>query len=190
MRSTAMIRTAKIGYIVLSVAIAALGLMMLIQPNHSSNWMGRAIGALMAVFGVIKLIGYYSRDLYRLAFQHDLALGILLIALGLAVLLKPGWAVNMLGVALGIEIVTEGLFRVQTSLDARRFGLESWWLIFALAIVTGGVGVALILWPETGAGALIRLLGASLLAEGLLDLCVALVAVKIIAHQRPEVMEI
>lgn len=190
MRSTTMIRTAKIGYIVLSAAIAILGLMMLIQPNRSINWMGRAIGALMAAFGVIKLIGYYSRDLYRLAFQHDLALGVLLLALGLAVLFKPGWAVNMLGLALGIEIITEGLFRVQTSLDARRFGLESWWLILALAVVTGGVGTALILWPVTGSGALVRLLGASLLAEGMLDLCVALVAVKIIAHQRSDMVEI
>ena len=54
------------------------------------------------------------------------------------------------------------------------------------AALAGGVGIGLMLWPAQGAAALNRLLGLALVAEGALNLCVALCAVKIIAHQRAD----
>lgn len=186
MRSTGMIRAAKAGYIVLSAIICALGVWMIASPGYSVDRVSHLIGALLTAFGVIKLIGYYSRDLYRLAFQHDLALGILMIALGLAVALKTGWVLNLLCLAMGILTATDGLFKVQTSLDARRFGLGSWWLMLALAVVVVSVGTAMIVWPFKGAGEPPWMLGACLLAVGILNLSVALCAVKIISHQRPD----
>ena len=59
-------------------------------------------------------------------------------------------------------------------------------LILAVALAATGVGVALALRPGEGAQALAALLGAALLAEGTLNLCVALCAVKIVAHQQPD----
>ena len=79
--------------------------------------------------------------------------------------------------------------QVQTALDARRFGLNTWWLMLILAVATGAVGALLALNPATGAESLTRLLGISLLAEGALNLCVAVCAIKIVAHQRPDAIE-
>ena len=188
MRSTGMIRTAKLGYIVLSAVNCALGVWMIAGPGLPVDRISDILGALTVAFGIIKLVGYFSRDLYRLAFQHDLALGLLLIALGLAMALKSGWALSLLGLTLGIMTITDGLFKVQTSLDARRFGLQSWWLMLALAVATGAAGAALIVWPFKGVGTPEWLLGMCLLAIGILNLCVALCAVKIIAHQQPDVI--
>ena len=189
MRSNNMIRAAKAGYIVLSAVLSALGVMMLTRPGYSAELISRVVGIVLIAFGVFKLIGYWSRDLYRLAFQHDLAMGILVIALGLVLSLRPNWAMNALCTILGIEIITDGLFKVQTALDARRFGLNTWWLILALAVAAGGIGIALLILPAAGGQTLVQLLGASLIAQGLLNLCVALCAVKIIAHQQPDVIE-
>lgn len=189
MRSTKMIKAAKVGYTALSAVISALGIMMLANPGFSAGFISRAVGGVLMAFGVIKIIGYYSRDLYRLAFQHDLAMGILSVALGLVIILRPAWALNVLCLILGIEIITDGLFKLQTALDARRFGLSTWWLILGLSLVAGSVGTALIVCPSEGGQVLIRLLGASLIAEGLLNLCVALCAIKIVAHQQPDTIE-
>ena len=186
MRSVKLIRAAKAGYIALSAAFCALGLMLILRPDTSADLIGGLVGAALIAFGAVKLIGYFSKDLYRLAFQFDLAFGCLLIAIGAMILLRPGTAMNALCVAMGVEIVADGLFKVQTAMDARRFGLERWWLIFAVALMAVGVGVALALRPDQGARALAVLLGVSLLTEGALNLCVALCAVKIIAHQRPD----
>ena len=182
MRSTNLIRTAKTGYIVLSLALCALGIGLMLKPDVSVTAIGIIVGCVLIAFGVVKLIGYFSKDLYRLAFQFDLAFGLLLLALGAAVVFRPGLAMGTLCVILGVEIIADGLFKIQTALDAWRFGLGSWWLILALAALAGAIGVMMIVSPAEGAMALAMLLGASLLAEGALNLGVALCAVKIIDH--------
>ena len=188
MRSVKLIRAAKVGYIALSAAFCALGLLLIVKPGLSADLIGIAVGVALIAFGVVKLVGYFSKDLYRLAFQFDLAFGGLLVAIGALILVRPGTAMNLLCVVMAIEIIADGLFKGQTALDAKRFGLERWWLIALSALVAVGVGVALALRPGQGAQALVALLGAALLAEGALNLCVALCAVKIVANQQPDGM--
>lgn len=90
MRSVRPMQVAKTGCIVMSVLFCALGALLLFMPELSASLIGVLIAAMLIVFGLIKLTGYFSRDLYRLAFQYDLAIGILLVALGLMLLTKPG----------------------------------------------------------------------------------------------------
>ena len=190
MQSTKMIRAAKWGYIVLSIVICALGILLLSRSIESIQLFSRLIGVILMIFGIIKLVGFYSRDLYRLAFQHDLALGILLIALGFVITLRPSWSVNVLCIVLGIETITDALLKLQTALDARRFGLNSWGLILGLAVAAGMIGIAMIICPMESIQTLVQLIGIALLAEGFLNLCVVLCAVKIISHQQSDVIEI
>ena len=87
MRSTKAIRAAKIGSILLSALIGALGLLLALRPGLSLFLIGRVVGATMVVFGIVKLVGYFAKDLYRLAFQFDLAFGILLIIVAVLIAL-------------------------------------------------------------------------------------------------------
>ncbi len=96
MRSVVPMKTAKIGYLVISVLFCVLGIVLIAAPGTSVVWLGRLLGIGMIVFGAIKLVGYFSRDLFRLAFQYDLAFGILLIALGIVTLARPGGAMSFL----------------------------------------------------------------------------------------------
>ena len=186
MVSTRMIRAAKAGYLILSALFCAMGVAMLSWPGFSTEMIGGAIGAMLMAFGVVRLVGYFSRDLYRLAFQHDVALGMLAIALGLALIFRRDLAASAPCLVLGVEMITDGLFKIQTALDARHFGLKPWWLILSLAAVAVAAGIWLIVCPFEGGQALVRLTGASLLAQGALGLCVALCAIKIIPHQQPD----
>jgi uncharacterized membrane protein HdeD (DUF308 family) len=190
MRSVAPMKAAKIGYIILSIVFCLLGIWLFAMPALLTSWLGRLLGISMIVFGIIKLIGYLSRDLFRLAFQYDLAFGILLIILGIIVLINPNGAMSFLGIIFGISALTDGLFKIQIALDAKQFGIRLWWLILLLALVTCFLGAALIFQPVIGALVLTMLVGASLFLDGVLNLSVALCAVKIIHHQQPDVVEI
>ena len=181
MRSNNMIRAAKAGYIVLSAVLSALGVMMLTRPGYSAELISRVVGIVLIAFGVL----FMSQTFIIVGGVIKL----IPLTLGLVLALRPNWAMNALCTILGIEIITDGLFKVQTALDARRFGLNTWWLILALAVAAGGIGIALLILPAAGGQTLVQLLGASLIAQGLLNLCVALCAVKIIAHQQPDVIE-
>ena len=188
-RSVTPMRAAKTGYVVMSIVFCVVGVLFIALPARSAVMIGRVLGAAMAAFGAVKLVGYFSRDLYRLAFQYDLEFGILLIALGVIVLLRTNGVMDFICIAAGVSILADGLFKIQIAIDARRFGIRDWWLILLLAVVTGGVGLLLVFRPWESVQVLTELLGAALLAEGVLNLCVALSTVKIVKNQRPDVIE-
>ena len=59
-RSIAPMRVAKVGYIVLSVAMGSLGAVFIVRPETSAVALGRLCGGLMILLGVIKLVGFFS----------------------------------------------------------------------------------------------------------------------------------
>ncbi len=189
-RCTIPMWVAKIGCIVMSLAFCAAGIACIADPSLSAAVIGRMLGAAMILFGAVKLVGYCSRDLYRLAFQYDLGFGLLLIALGALVLLRPAGVLDFLFTALGVAVLTDGLYKVQIAVDAKRFGISTWWLTLVLAVAAGLIGLVLVFRPWDSVRLLTMLLGAALLAEGVLNLCVAVSAVKIVPHQRPDVIEV
>lgn len=180
------IRIAKSGYIVSSAAFCAAGIWLLVHPETSASALCRGLGALLLIGGVFKICGYLSRDLYRLAFQFDLACGILAVALGLCMLMCSGGVLRFLNVVIGIVILTDGLLKVQTSLDARRFGLERWWLIAGAAVLTSILGFLIVADPFQGLGitGAAMMLGVTLLMEGLLNLYVAVYTIHIEKQER------
>ena len=188
-RSVAPMRVAKIGYIVLSALICVLGILMMVMPEQSLSSLVKIFGISMMAFGVIKLVGYFSKDLYRLAFQYDLQFGILVLVLGLIVTVKPNNALNFLCIALGVSILADGLFKMQIALDSKKFGISTWWLIMLLAVGAGMVGLIMVFRPTESLRVMTILLGLSLLTEGLLNLIVALLTVKIIKNQIPDVID-
>lgn len=189
MRSTAPMRVAKTGYIAISLFFCAVGVMLILHPDFSVHLLGRMMGIGMMVFGAIKIVGYLSKDLFRLAFQYDLEFGILLMALGLILLLHPIDVMTFLFIAVGIAITSDALFKLRISRDARQFGISQWWMILTLAIATGIIGLALILRPGESMVVLTGLLGVSLCIEGLLNICVALSTVKIVNNQYPDAID-
>lgn len=189
MISNKRIRAAKYGYIILSVLLCVLGMVLILVPDFSASmlcWIG---GLLLAVFGMVKIIGYCSKDLYRLAFQFDLAFGILLLALGLILILRTQAVVNVIWVLVGIFILSDALLKIQIAIDARLFGIRQWWMILTAAIITGIIGFLLVLHPSESKLVVMVLLGISLCCEGILNLVTILTAVKIIRKQHPDQIE-
>ena len=154
------------------------------DPNDAN-----ALGIGMVVCGAIKLGGYFSKDLFRLAFQYDLAFGILLIALGVLVLLQPDGAMSFFCIVLGICVLTDGLFKIQIAIDAKRFGITKWWIVMVMAILTVAMGIVLVLRPGESAAVIMLLAGIGIFVEGLLNICVSLCMVKIVKNQYPDVIE-
>lgn len=190
MRSVTPMRIAKIGYIVMSVLFCAAGILFIAAPELSVSIIGVCIGVAMILFGIVKLIGYFSKDLFRLAFQFDLEFGILMMILGVIVLFNPKNLMAFICVALGISILLDGLFKIRIAMDSKQFGIKSWWLILALAIITGVFGMFLIFDSVIGAQALSVFLGLTLLSEGVLNLYTVISTVLIIKDQFPDIIEV
>ena len=190
MRSVTPMRIAKIGYIAMSVLFCAAGILFIAAPELSVSIIGVCIGVAMILFGIVKLIGYFSKDLFRLAFQFDLEFGILMMILGVIVLFNPKNLMAFICVALGISILLDGLFKIRIAMDSKQFGIKSWWLILTLAIITGVFGMFLIFESVIGSQILSVLLGLTLLSEGILSLYTVISTVLIVKNQMPDVIEV
>ena len=174
------LKLAKNGYIIMSVLFMILGACLIIWPDCSMAVFCTAVGIMLIVYGLIKILGYFSRDIYCLAFQFDLAFGILLMAVGVILIARKNFAVDLIFSVFGILILADALFKIQMSVDAKRFGLVLWWQILLIALVTGVIGFLVFIRPFEAAATMMALVGFSILLEGILNLWVGILTIKII----------
>ncbi len=182
-QSTIPIKIAKRGYILLSIVLCALGAIRIAMPQFSTERFSELCGVVFIAFGCIRLIGFYSKDLYRLAFQYDFEFGILIMLLGVLLLMKPGRFISLTYALMGTLVLVDSLFKVRITRDAKRFGIEQWWLLLIIATATAILGGVLIFYFGKQMNILF---GVALIAEGALSLSTALALVKIIQHQVKE----
>lgn len=177
------ILTVKISYIIISALTILLGLFLIIYTEISLNVICRILGAALIICGAIKLAGYLSKDLYRLAFEHDLIFAVILCIIGAAALIRPVKIISAMHIAAGIIMLADGIFKVQTAIEAKRFGLGKWQFIALLAVPTLAAGILLIMQPFEAARIMTIIFGAAMIADGSLNLCVAICAIKITKNQ-------
>ncbi len=161
-------------YIAMAVVLLALGICFIAWPSASAQTVCSLAGAAVALFGMVKLIGYFVRKRSGLELQFDFALGIIALVLGLTVIAFAGNIVRAIPVFLGIFILVDGVFKLQTAFDAKRYGLPGWWVILAGAAVVCTVGLVLILRRSESAATMTVILGVALALDGIQNLVVAI----------------
>lgn len=183
LQSTILMKIAKIGYILLSVILCALGIIRIAMPQFPVEKFSILCGIVFVAFGCIRLIGFYSKDLYRLAFQYDFEFGILIVILGILTFIRSGSFTSMTCVVLGVLVLADALFKIRITLDAKKFGIDNWLLLLIIAIAAAVLGGILVFYFGRE---LEIVLGITLIAEGILSFSTALALVKIIRHQIKE----
>ena len=189
MEAIRQLKIAKNGYIIMSLLFVILGICLIIWPDCSLKLFCTLIGIMLIAYGCIKIVGYFSKDYYCLAFQFDLAFGILLIAVGAIIIARREQVVNLIFAIFGILTLADALFKIQMSMDAKRFGLSLWWRILVVAVLPGILGVLLLFRPFDAAEIMMILVGVSFLFEGILNLCVAIYTIKILENRRPDIID-
>lgn len=175
---------AKYGTIAISIFYLLFATNCIFNSNIPISFLKTVLGSSFLMFGTIKLIGYFSKDLFRLAFQYDLPFGIFLFGLGLLILLKNQISSSLLWLGYGFSRIMDCLCKIKITFDAKHFGIEQWTIILILTILSGISGLALILCYRTEIDFL--LLSITLILEGILNVGVMLTMVKIIRYQQPD----
>ena len=179
MNSSGTLKIARNGYIVMAVVFCALGIFLMAAPEKAMQIICVLAGILFIADGIIKIIGYFSKDFYCLAFQFDLGFGILMIAVGILILVRKEAILRLIFVIFGLVILTDALLRIQMSVEAKKFGLKLWWAVLLIAVTTGIFGMLLLVDPAGGAKLTVIFTGVAFLLEGILKLCVVVYTVKI-----------
>lgn len=167
MKDKSILKTAKTVYSAVAVLECILGLVMLCYPGFSLSALGVILGIGLVLFGVVELIAYFSGSTPLILSRNVLAGGIFFIILGVLVLTNPLGLMNFICIVIGVGILADSLFKLQSVLDVRQFmSRGSWWLVFAALLLSVLAGILLVFWPGESGRALIVLLGIGLLLNG------------------------
>lgn len=169
---------AQTGYVLISLLFYLAAVLYLFFPRLPPLFLCLFSGVTLLLFGAIKIIGYFSEDLFCLAFRYDLGFGLLLLAAGAVILIRHTGDVSYLPSSIGWLSLLDSFLKIQMSEEAKKFGLEQWNIISTTAGVTGFLGIILILRGSARPGAARLLTAGVLLAAGVMNHCVIRFAVK------------
>lgn len=179
------VTSAKILNVISAGLMLLTGLLLLILPDLAAVTAQRILlGILFGLTGVAKVFGYFSNDLYRIAFQFDFAVGIFCEIMAALAALVPANRFAVIPLLITVYITLDGLMKLQMSLDARRFGMKSWVLLLVTALLlvcTGGFAVTV------GLAELMRyipIVGIALMLDGLENAWVTAFTVRIRARKK------
>lgn len=163
----------------ISFIFYAAALIYLVFPDLSPMALTCFSGAILILYGIIKIVGFFSEDLYCLAFRYDLAFGLLSLVVGVLLLVKNVAVARYLTPGLGWMALLDNLFHIQMTKEARDFGMtKEWKLILGLSIVTAALSVLLILQAFPGSWAMHILACVVLLSCGATNHCIVKLMVR------------
>ena len=173
------LRKIKYAYSLLSVCLVGVGAVLFICPSIAVETIYRLGGIVLILLGIVKLTGYFSKDdLFQLAFQFDFALGVIFGVVGIFLLFQTKRMMEIVAVCIGVIMLIDGLLRIQTTMDAKRFGIQKWWILLLISLVAVVIGILLLIMPFKGTKVIIRLVGLNLCISGILNLVIVQSTVK------------
>ncbi len=142
----AIVKSAKIVHLCSAVLFIIAGILVsVVTVDDAPDFGNIVIGIAGIIIGAAGIYGYFSNDMYRLAFQSDFALGIFNVIFGILLILNPVRLSVLLPTAIAILTILDGGNKSQIAIEGQRFGIHKWYLVLASALVEIAVGLVLIL---------------------------------------------
>ena len=158
-----------------SIAAAAvtilLGLFLAFWPGQSVSFLCMLLGAAIAVTGIIYFVGWLARRREGVPALFVLP-GVVLFALGAWLMTSPASVVQLVQYIFGAVLIFHGIVDLQGALALMGQGYSRWWVDLLLAVLTLTLGVLVVVNPFGTFAALMGLVGASLIFDGVTDLVI------------------
>ncbi len=145
--SSAIVKSAKVMHLCSAVIFLVAGLLLALVPDFedSGTFRNVLVGVASIIIGVTGIYGYFSNDMYRLAFQQDFALGIFNVLFGILLIINPVQLSVLLPTAVSILTLLDGGNKSQMALEGKNFGIEKWYWVLISAVLEIAAGLVLIL---------------------------------------------
>ena len=157
-------------YIVFSLLA---GLCLLFVPRLTTSLVFWGLAAVLLVMGAMQLIGYFRSDVQGAIAASGMALGLLMIILGLFVGFGQQTIVSFLPAIFGLVLFAGGVFKTQGAFDMKRMGDQRWVTVLIGACISAVLGLIVLINPFDTMMTLMRVMGAFLVVESAQDMLYA-----------------
>lgn len=184
MEKVSIVKQAKIINLIIHSLLSVAGLVLLLLNDLTIPQELIVISVLFILVGAAKILGYFSNDLYRLAFQFDFAIGIYLIIIGGLFLFVGKQDPQAIFKLFGIYVLFDGLLKMQTAFDAKKFGMRKWIIVLITAIVLVMVGVMTLISQYSEPLPQFVFLAISFMLDGMVNIFITAYTVRVRAKKK------
>ena len=182
------LKRAKNVYVAISIFCIVGGILLLIWPGLGLDVLCKVSGVFFLIYGLAKIFSYFTKDLFQLAFQFDFGLGIVSVIMGALMIFRTNHIVGFLSFCMGMFMLVDAALKIQTSFEARKFGIERWKWILITALAAGIVGGFLLFSPMEATDLIVRVVGLGISLDGIMNLVVVTNTVRMIRNTQTDVM--
>ncbi|MGN0595882.1 MAG: DUF308 domain-containing protein [Ruminiclostridium sp.] len=151
-------------------AIIILGLLMVIYPAKASEFICWALGIILCIWGIIRIIHYFASPVHEIFGSFALVQGAAFIGFGVYFLANPVLIASLISVCLGIILIISGILKVQYTFDFMRLKTKFWLVELISSLLVLVLGVLTLVNPFGAAEALMLFIGIAFLVNGVWDL--------------------
>lgn len=162
-----LLKRVKTNVVISSILCVILGLVLVFWPGLSIRIVCTAVGIVLIVTGVMRMIDYFAVRDGSMYSQINLIFGVVLAVVGIWITVKPDKVLAIIPIIVGIVIVIHGLQNIKQAMELWRDKYAKWWVACILGVLTVGFGVLLICRPFTAIDTVVMLIGFFLIYDGL-----------------------
>lgn len=155
--------------ILAALVTIALGVLLVWWPDRSMDFLCLMLGITIFAIGIIYILGWLARRKKGVPAFFVLP-GVILCALGVWLMTSPDSVIILIQYIFGAILIFHGVIDLQGALALAGHRWNRWWLDLLLTALTIGLGVLILLNPFGTFSALVILIGAALIYDGVSDL--------------------
>lgn len=150
-----------------------LGLVLVFWPEITGLVICYALGVLILVFAISRIISFFSEKQVSFIYKLDIIIGLIAGAVGIFMLVRPDIVILILPLVIGLFFVFSSALDIQKAFILREFENKRWKSSLVLAVIKLIFGILMLVAPSIFAFAMIRIIGISMIYNGLSELWIA-----------------
>ncbi len=163
-----LLRRIRLNFVLTAVLTLILGMLLISSPGTAMRTVFLLVGWTLVISGAASLLtAVFSKG--QPVGQGDLVLGLIQLATGLVVLMRPGFLMSLAGIVVGFVLLIHGIHDIQHARESKALGYE-WKLSMSVGIAAVVMGVIVMVNPFSTVETLLRIAGVFLLVDGIADL--------------------
>ena len=164
------IKNFRFGYLLLAIMLCVCGALIILYPNESMTTVCYIIAITTLIGGIIQVVKILSNRHRGAGFAFSIITAAVTIICGVVAFIFPEAVMSIYPMFIGLFIVIDGSFKLQTVINSKRYKMKMWWFLLilsCLSILGGFLCIRVRLVPEENFRIFSFMLGASLFMCGL-----------------------
>lgn len=163
-----LLRRIRVNFVLTAILTLILGILLITSPGTAMRTVFLLVGWTLVISGAASLLTALLSKGQPVG-QGDLVLGLVQVATGLVVLMRPGFLMSLAGIVVGFVLLIHGIHDIQHARESKALGYE-WKLSMGVGIAAVVMGVIVMVNPFSTLETLLRIAGIFLLVDGVADL--------------------